>query len=82
MRTYQVVTSNYDRASTSASDPKFQTFTDGLEGIKLALRNRAVDKCIIFRPLFNETEPTTGRRFFREWRSFDGGSFKECRWDF
>lgn len=35
-------------------------------------------KCVILRPKFNE-EDCNGR-FFREWRSFDGGELKEIKW--
>ena len=35
-------------------------------------------KCVILRPKFNE-ENCNGR-FFREWRSFDGGELKEIKW--
>ena len=36
--------------------------------------------CCIIRPAYNE-EDEKGR-FFREWRSFNGEPFKECRWSF
>lgn len=39
---------------------------------------RAKGVCVIVRPTYNETD--RNGRFFREWRSFDGAEFIECRW--
>lgn len=35
---------------------------------------------VIIRPTYNEVDESTGGRFFREWRSFNGAKFQECRW--
>lgn len=35
---------------------------------------------VIVRPTYNESDDKG--RFFREWRSFHGEAFKECRWSF
>jgi hypothetical protein len=35
--------------------------------------------CVIIRPNYNERYDD-GKQFFREWRSFNGEDFKECRW--
>ncbi len=40
---------------------------------------RAPGMCVIVRPTYNETDDA-GKRFYREWRSFNGEPFKECRW--
>lgn len=37
-------------------------------------------KSVIVRPTYNETDADGS--FFREWRSFNGEPFKECRWGF
>lgn len=37
--------------------------------------------CVIVRPNYNETDDQ-GRRFFREWRSFNGSTLEEVRWYF
>ena len=37
------------------------------------------DLCVIIRPSYNEMDDTGS--FFREWRSFGGEEFKECRWN-
>ncbi len=37
------------------------------------------DLCVILRPKYNERDENG--RFFREWRSFSGEEFKECRWE-
>ena len=34
---------------------------------------------VLVRPTYNERDDKG--RFFREWRSFHGEAFKECRWD-
>jgi len=47
---------------------------------KLGETYRGNGKSVIVRPLYNESDDDG--RFFREWRSFDGGEFKECRWQF
>lgn len=43
-------------------------------------KHRAKGKVVIVRPNYNEKNPD-GTSFFREWRSFDGEPFKECRWE-
>jgi hypothetical protein len=35
---------------------------------------------VIVRPSYNEKDASG--KFFREWRSFNGEPFKECRWNF
>lgn len=37
------------------------------------------DKAVIIRPSYNE-KLEDGQSFFREWRSFNGEMFQECRW--
>ena len=43
----------------------------------LGEKHRAAGQSVVVRPNYNE-EDSDGR-FFREWRSFDGTPFKECR---
>lgn len=35
---------------------------------------------VILRPLANEYDRKKKKKFFREWRSFDGESLREIRW--
>lgn len=39
---------------------------------------KAVGVAVIVRPNYNESD--SEGRYFREWRSFNGQPFKECRW--
>ena len=55
-------------------------FKDPLGALEKALRHRGEGKCVIIRPSWNEKDPSDGRNFFREWRSFDGELFSETRW--
>lgn len=57
-------------------DTKHHTVAEGLlEGDKYREKGFSV----LVRPTYNE-EDEKGR-FFREWRSFHGEPFRECRWD-
>jgi hypothetical protein len=56
-----------------------QTFSSLTQAKLLGAANKAEGKSVIVRPNYNE-EDEKGR-FFREWRSFNGESFKEVRWD-
>lgn len=54
-----------------------QTYESLEEARQVAEGMRAEGKCIILRPNYNEKD--VDGEFFREWRSFDGEKFKECR---
>lgn len=45
-----------------------------------ALSHRAPGICVLIRPNFNEKNDRGD--FYREWRSFDGGTFTEIHWYF
>lgn len=81
-RRYGVVTSDWNaERRMSEGTAEHERFDDGLVGIKRALAHRAEGRVVIFRPIFNEVDKN-GQEFFREWRSFDNGPFKEVRWNF
>lgn len=48
------------------------------EATVLGNTKRGKGLSVIVRPHYNEVDDNG--RFFREWRSFDGDEFKECRW--
>lgn len=52
---------------------------DVLSAQRLGESLLAKGKCVIVRPTYNE-EDSRGQ-FFREWRSFNGEPFYECRWN-
>lgn len=50
------------------------------EATRLGHLYRVVGQSVVVRPNYNE-EDEKGK-FFREWRSFNGEPFRECRWPF
>ncbi len=50
-----------------------------LAAIRIAASKRAPGMAVTIRPNYNEQDRKG--KFFREWRSFNGEDFKECRWD-
>jgi hypothetical protein len=55
------------------------TFHNLVDATAAAKKRMAKGVCVIIRPNYNEEDPKG--KFFREWRSFNGEAFKECRWD-
>lgn len=55
-----------------------ECFTSLMLANSLGEMARSKGWCVIIRPNYNESDEEGS--FFREWRSFDGEPFKECRW--
>lgn len=56
-------------------------FDSAEEAIKFGNTRKAEKVCVIVRPDYNETDERGGT-FYREWRSFGGEDFRECRWSY
>lgn len=56
-------------------------FDSAEDAIKFGNTRKAEKVCVIVRPDYNETDER-GRTFYREWRSFGGEDFRECRWSY
>lgn len=56
-----------------------ETFTDMDAAKSLADSKLGKGLSVILRPNYNETDEN-GKRYFREWRSFDGEALREVRW--
>lgn len=48
------------------------------EAQNIGISKKVPGVCVIVRPSYNEKDEKG--TFFREWRSFNGEPFKECRW--
>lgn len=57
-----------------------ERFDSIIDAAMLAGKNIGQNRSVIIRPTFNERDENGG--FFREWRSFDGKAFQECRWEY
>ena len=66
----------YDRISEKSFDG-FNPF-EVAKAVRVANSSRKAGISVLLRPHYNETDEE-GKRFYREWRSFDGGEFKEVR---
>lgn len=60
-------------------DKAFGSVPDAINFVERE-RHQRQGNCVIIRPNYNE-EDSRGR-YFREWRSFNGEQFRECRWEF
>lgn len=57
------------------------TYTSAERALAHNAHCRAVSVYVVVRPMYNEVD-VEGKRFFREWRSFEGGDWSEARWYF
>ncbi len=77
--TVSVIVSRY--ANNRVYDRVLDVTTQNIDTAFAIGKDNARDgMSVIVRPNYNETD--SKGRFFREWRSFNGESFKECRWEF
>ncbi len=77
----ELIVSNYDPAAKSIFGVvNRETFKNVGDALTAAFGKCGPGLCVIIRPCYNE-ETSEGKKFFREWRSFDGAHFNEARWD-
>lgn len=55
-----------------------KTFPTVEEALKQGGLYRTLGQSVVVRPRYNEKDEKGS--YFREWRSFNGEPFKECRW--
>lgn len=75
-RGFEVIVSRCDSAGLTAGDNILRQLIPDLPTAHQAgMPHKAKGKVVILRPNFNENG------LFREWRSFNGNPWQECRWD-
>ena len=67
------------RSYGEAKEVKFDSLE---EAMKKARTKIAEGMSVLVRPNYNENEDDGEKRFFREWRSFNGGELKEIRFSY
>jgi len=77
MRGFEVIVAACNRAgSTTFGDNKVRVMIPDLPSAhSLAMTHKVMGNAVIIRPNFNEDG------FYREWRSFNGKAWQECRWE-
>lgn len=85
-KVYEVICSRYANGGAYGVELCRQEHKEERDAILLAQILMGQGRSVVIRPKFNETTIKAGDEvpeldgFFREWRSFDGGAFKECSW--
>ena len=79
MRGFEVLVSDYVKDRVVMRSQIRVIFPDLPTAAMVARTHKRIGSAIIIRPNFNEQDERG--KFFREWRSFDGEAWRECRWN-
>lgn len=79
MRGFEVIVSEYVNDCVVMRSQIRVIFPDLPTAAMVGRTHKRGGSAVIIRPNFNEQD--NDGKFFREWRSFNGEAWRECRWN-